>query len=101
MDTKVTRVEANSALNAIEYLVLKNVRTSFVVEDFANALEKEMRLLVEFIEDELVINWNYYGALAYALIEYEEDKKHEAGKQQYPGFTEVQIFALRFLNLCS
>lgn len=97
MDTNTgyTLVEAKAALDAIEALVLQNTGKSITVEDFAVQLTAQMIIIHDFLEHEIVLSWNYYGVLTCALEE------HGEGKQKYDTFTNVQSFALCFLNLCS
>ena len=97
MDTNIgcTLDEAKAAMVAIEVLVLQNTGKSITVEDFAVQLEAQMIIISDFLEHKIVRSWNYYGVLTCALEE------HGEGKQKYDTFTNVQSFALCFLNLCS
>jgi len=87
---------ANEVFTNISLLISQHKdNVEYDLATFAGKLAVEMKLLDNYLEEEIIFDWNLYGSLVVAFEE------HADGKQKYGQFTNVESFALYFLELCS
>ena len=87
---------AEEVLEKISSLIAEHTNNvEYDLPTFADKLAAEMIRLDNYLEQAIIFNWNLYGSLIVAL------EAHDDGKKIFGQFTNVESFALYFLDLCS